>query len=95
MQVGCCKGNSPCRVAAATFLGRPTGRPFIPASGLFFVPFGRPRLRFSGCSPLEFASGFIPWLRYANPPMVCWRRGCCLGMYVHYLAVHLRYFELS
>ena len=76
------------RVAAATFLWRPTlGRPFIPTSDLFFVPFGRQRLCFSGCSPLEFASGFIPWLRHADPPMVCWRRGSCLGSY---LAVHLR-----
>lgn len=33
------------------FLGRPTGRPVVPASGLFFDPFGRPRLRrVGGCS---------------------------------------------
>lgn len=33
----------------AFFLGLPTGRPFLPASGPFLDPFGRPLLRFSGC----------------------------------------------
>ena len=31
----------------ASFRGRPTGLPLVPASGLFLVPLGRPRLRFS------------------------------------------------
>jgi hypothetical protein len=36
----------------ASFRGRPTGLPLVPASGLFLVPLGRPGLRFSGASEL-------------------------------------------
>jgi hypothetical protein len=32
------------------FRGRPTRFPFVPASGLFFEPFGRPTGRFTGFS---------------------------------------------
>ena len=36
--------------AAAAFGGRPTGRPFVPALGLFFEPRGRPTRRLGGAS---------------------------------------------